>query len=661
MSLYKINSIQQLNYNNLNEAYIGKSANLEKAEKVLDKLRKRLIPLYSNCDFPKLLGKYTKSEELQIFRDCIKKEFGFTGFSLFLYYSLEPNAFTFCAHGFIDKLVPLTRSLQKKDKRLIFNKEDNIGIVTFISSSMIFNKSFTTKELMGIILHEIGHNFEVSILNMTTPIRFVQLVDRIIEDIRRNSSIINITSNIFFNSSLFQKFLNFIDNKFTKNNSAISEIMFSIFVTYIMFFNSVVRLLPGGILNPKDIILHIFNLITGNTSEKLADTFAVYYGYGPELTSGLNKMNGIMKIYSITYSQFSPTEILADLIKESSNIPIFGNMLGLYDFFIFEYFGLTDVHLPADSRTKNIINVLQKEFDDPQLDKATRNQVKKDLQKLNQQFKELSKVEIPNDKRTEYEKTKAICVGIKHSILTNKYSDILDIIIQNTYGGIKSIKKGIDKVLQSSNEQSILTCYGNQLTLTEALEQDKLFEYTVSACYGNEISFDDIYKYRKEYDYIGKQIMMEAETTVINHDSQPGNQTSQTNTQNFEEYLKTTKSNGEDFNTTKQSLQAAVDRMRKLESEKARATAEDKGKIAVMINQLKQAIAFMKRQMLGAKDKVADWWGNKEKGYNNAKRNYETIQKTNNSSTVANTQSKPSPQGSVSTTQSQPNDGNVKA
>ena len=189
------------------EAYFGKTKNLLEAEKIIksivkkfkvpfDKIGKRMIDA----------AELNKSSENKKLQELFKKEFGFGEMYIHWDGSETVNAFSF-SRGII-KLIDsdMPKLPVKQSDGGYYDSGHNYLCVVNLYSGLI-DAGLTAEEIMAIILHEIGHNFQCTpITNMTTftdivwiPINLfktVQYFSQFIEAIQDMVGLIGIGSSL---------------------------------------------------------------------------------------------------------------------------------------------------------------------------------------------------------------------------------------------------------------------------------------------------------------------------------------------------------------------------------------------------------------------------------------------------------------------------------
>ena len=182
----------------------------------------------------------------------------------------------------------------------------------------------------------------------------------------------------------------------------------------------------------------------------------------------------------------------------------------------------------------------------------------------------------------------------------------------------------------SSNDVLVETYNGNTFfSVLEAIEAGKAKEYFISTVYGNNLTFDELYQYNRDWDRAGAIVEAEQTSGVAQGNQEPV-QTTQTSEKkeepiSIEQQLENKLANEPDFETIRDTyekyrkeLQDTVDKMN-------RASAEEKGKFAVIVQQLKQGLRFIKEYMVRFANKAREQFSNKPKGYYQTLSNMDSI------------------------------------
>lgn len=268
-------------YDVYNEAYFGVSETLSEIEDLLDELIKAIK------ENP--LADYTNSELNFNIQKLLKKQFGFK--EVYITWKRKPFV-GFCSFCSADIGV-LHKDIVEIDKKRGYYDKSHSHVCFIICNQRIVNKiGLTSKELLSIILHEIGHNFDSS------PYMFFTILSGILKPILASKTIKGITTAVTLSNS-GKDMMNTIDSmvekivdsfSFTKS---IASYMYNIFSFLSRCVETIVSI-PGFLISPfLTIISPITHLLTSPSrkSEQFADNFVSTYGYSPHLVSSLAKVS----------------------------------------------------------------------------------------------------------------------------------------------------------------------------------------------------------------------------------------------------------------------------------------------------------------------------------------------------------------------------------
>lgn len=187
-------------------------------------------------------------------------------------------------------------NVDKHHKAIKFTEASNYVMRMFISPTIFYDYgkySLTSGEILAIILHEIGHNFEVGpvrritvdVLNLVTEPDIVNYL----VSMATTDAIIQLTEIVDVNIPDYLKIaLTNMYNMFGVLLSPLSNVM----SVYTMVNNLImISLYLGSLL--ATLPIQIIKAALRYDSEKYSDTFATAYGYGAELPSALFKLSHV--------------------------------------------------------------------------------------------------------------------------------------------------------------------------------------------------------------------------------------------------------------------------------------------------------------------------------------------------------------------------------
>lgn len=377
-------------YRVLNEIYFGKQPELLEMEKQIGKIRKKF-------EYKKLFRNYNSCQETQDFNRMVENFFGFKTFSLLIDPNMTDfNAYTIPVSYRVDGKLSKNAAIATK-KGFRYKPEDKFCTVVCIYSGLMMDDRFTDGELLAFILHEIGHNFQTALTDnggmmdivyktlyvLQFPFMVIYSVFMGVQGFRQLALGSNALANKIYEAynkackedKFFASAVQTLQNIGATINLGINSI--SHIMIYVQMLFNPIGVMVGNLLGSLRYILQNFSIANilfkpqKYKDEKIADNFAAMYGYGPELTTALGKME-----------TGAPNAI--DEFVQSS--PIFGK---LYDLILMPtrvLLYLFDEHPEYPARIKNELNMLEDDLERTDLDPKLRKQLQSDVKKIKSQY-----------------------------------------------------------------------------------------------------------------------------------------------------------------------------------------------------------------------------------------------------------------------------------
>lgn len=362
----------------INEVYIGKTKDILRAEELLGVFREKYMGKYY------LNTRVNSDKELLKFNRLIEDVFGFGCFTLQIHNVPQANAFTMPIDYRHDYLI---NEVITDENGFRFIKDADYSCICGIYSGVIFNPEYTDSEVFALILHEIGHNFNSAInepagvmmrmystmayaLNLYTAylgnipgaIELVRNsnqwrtpVDKAIRNMREKGKLPIILIDVLNQ-------INDLKNSGLMVIDALLRIGSLGSLTLLSALTSVMRA-----LNPVNSILIFSRVKTMTSSELSADNFATIYGYGPELSSALNKIS--------TSSKANPNFI----IKTFDKVPVVSQLMHTIEIPAYMFASIFDEHPQEIHRVKDQIRLLQREIEKEDLDPKMKKVIQSDM------------------------------------------------------------------------------------------------------------------------------------------------------------------------------------------------------------------------------------------------------------------------------------------
>ena len=138
----------------MQEAYYGKLPEFEQMEKLFDVVIAKAKKEGQKCN-PNKYPEMKKIEKL------FCKLFGFKKSIIYWEPYNMANAYTYSINTFLIFANKKEKMIEKQ-KNGFYDTTHSIVLTVYLSVGLILTENMTPRELIGVILHEIGHNFDLS-------------------------------------------------------------------------------------------------------------------------------------------------------------------------------------------------------------------------------------------------------------------------------------------------------------------------------------------------------------------------------------------------------------------------------------------------------------------------------------------------------------------
>lgn len=374
----------------LMEKYIGTSKNLQLCEiqikKIIDKLNKE------DYDSFKARERISPSDENKTLEKLLTKEFDVKNISITWDLSKHMDAHTIVtAFPILDDAKNLENYKMKGR-----HSNPNLNVYITISAGMIKTYKLTEREILAILLHEIGHNLDATLLRLylflpiiiTSPpvILIIPAITYLYAEIEK-------LSEKLYSVPVLNKLNTIIDNiGHFINDTGFSEIQ-NIINTFRHFLNGGSVALPG------------LSNVLGYGREVSADSFAQTYGYGPELATGLEKLYLRKTTFDKAVAKVPLLRTMLQLQRLS--IMLLVRMLGL------------GVHPDFQTRYVRVLNKCKRDAQDKSLDPKLRKSLENEIAALEKGYAALL--------NSESEKKNNYVMYIYRKVVDKMFSGKLDI------------------------------------------------------------------------------------------------------------------------------------------------------------------------------------------------------------------------------------------
>lgn len=391
----------------IDEVYFGKTPELLAIEKQLSVFRNKHMGSY-------VINPGVNSDpDLIKFDRMMEDYFGFGCFTMKIVNEPVVNGFTYPLDYKFD-VSRTSRDLIATKKGFKYKKEYDYSILMCSYSGVMFNDTFIDGEVMAMILHEVGHNFN-SALNskqacMTDLFITLAAISDILLLLKGN---IKAGKELVTNTNAYRSYVDKLGRKWREDGVFYTRIYdtikdtLSIMRTLDITFSDFIRVITGGtgtlilgllktlqkgirmVLNPLSLVF----APTNYRNERVADNFATMYGYGPEETSLMTKLNG------------EEVESPRVIMNAVNRIPVISTLIHLTEFPANLLFSILDEHPTEMARCLDQLELLKREVQKDDLDPKMKKVILSDIKACEQQLAKLT------DTRR----------GIKDPYLVNKY------------------------------------------------------------------------------------------------------------------------------------------------------------------------------------------------------------------------------------------------
>ena len=364
----------------LNEVYFGRPEHLTKSYNALVRFRRKYAT--DRKIFTASVGCESDPDFIE-FRDELAKEFNIYSLSLLITYEDMVNMMTL--NVFFREPDP-KKAIKVTNKGYKFTDSAQVGIILIMPTGLLLNNSYTDEEIFGVVLHEIGHNFQdyisgnmYCLKNVTNTLlvlsEVMSLLSGNVGAVIKDIFTVGVLSNQVV-ANLSKIFNNALDNK------AVQQ-----FYSLIMFLGSI----PKNVLNmiqsilPLEIIMAISKVLSfgglfhlpfdayNYGGEQIADKFASYYGFGAELSTGLLKIDSNERWTGLGY-----------YIRK---VPIVGHFYGVIAFPFTLISDILECHPGSGSRVIGILDSLENDLNDNAIDPKMKKEVRLELERARRNVK----------------------------------------------------------------------------------------------------------------------------------------------------------------------------------------------------------------------------------------------------------------------------------
>lgn len=341
------------------EGYVGKTANLVKIEELFNDI---IADVYRTAGegasamdriYTARKMNINKDPRIEKIRQLYAKEFNFAKFDMTVASTKDPNAYTYVMSKFTRTSISKLPELPTKHGEKYIDKSKQYVCYVFLYSSLFAN--LTGGEITAIILHEIGHNFDMATkswfgdwlgqLITEESADFEEWKDKMIPRIVKDTK-----------KDLADEAKEYEND----TEEPVWERRFDTIFKYIPL-GKIIMTAFCAVMAPLTWLNAKFDAGSHRAlgAEVYSDSFATAYGYGAEISSGL------MKFEDADWGSGA----------SSTKAGTVSYLLGTFPFILMSYM---DPHPTTQSRITRQMNDLKKLMDDPNTPPTTKKLVERD-------------------------------------------------------------------------------------------------------------------------------------------------------------------------------------------------------------------------------------------------------------------------------------------
>lgn len=384
----------------LNEVYFGYTPGIARVFEAFQDFRRKYVTdrkffMYNiDADRDPLLKKFVQE---------VEREFGIYSFSFVIENTDEPNMMT---------MPVMFRSTDPKKTVIVtksgykFKPEAKMSVICIAKTGLLFNSSFTDREMFSVFLHEMGHNFSRYINGYVgTPymvLDCMRALFSVFDVINLANGRLSVPWNlisILTQNQVSSRMISKIYNKTTLEEQNAVYSYFNYIRGVILTFKDAISTVPYLLLIPiasliagfQRLIMSLLSIDlpfhgTQYIDERTADNFPAYYGFGADAVTAEQKMGENHKLYT-------------GALWVAFNTPILGHIFNLSMIPAELVLRMSDVHPGRPERILGVISALEEDSNDPRLSPKLRKELKQQLKEIRKQtdeyFAEESKIKNP--------------------------------------------------------------------------------------------------------------------------------------------------------------------------------------------------------------------------------------------------------------------------
>ena len=367
----------------LDERYFGETPAIKNLFNLFCKFRDK----YTNS-LIKMSGSINGDRDLQTFLDACANLWGFASCSMIIKNANVFQFSTFCVDSRLDVLSDKEELVEYGPNGIKFKEKYKIHLLTIGYTGLLMDSKYTNREVFGVFLHEVGHNFQSAMngklasfntINMIIKLYFLffQMMNDPVSGLQTAGSYIAASNTVIgIGSTAYRALVNTQVGRTLANAISIFDGMKDNIVYAFAFLLKPVTMPVqafASIMTGISQLLFATLFIKSYSDEQLADSFAADLGFGKDLISAFMKLE--------KFGQ--PLDII-------NRIPILNAIVDLWCLPFKLIINAFDEHPTTGARVKGTLDIMKSDlnngFVDPRMRKALEKDIK-DIEKTMADFK----------------------------------------------------------------------------------------------------------------------------------------------------------------------------------------------------------------------------------------------------------------------------------
>jgi len=366
----------------VNEVYFGESKELTEITEQIGKVRAKYK--YSS----KYFSKANTDPDLLKLNRMFEEFFGFETFCIVLEETTQYNAYTFPVSSALGAKTGKD-AIETTKHGFRFKKKCGLNLFMVVNAGVFFGNEFSDREVLAIMLHEIGHSFSASLHPTCTFASYVYKANNLAVLIMAPIHLlIGNSQAVFSSSNQLRGWANRTTKKIKEDNPEMNDMFHSLKGLSGIIMDAFTNIMVGSsiavtIFNPIGSFIssvyssavalikqpmRLFQTMFGYKDEQIADNFATLYGYGSDLSTALQKMEE--GGYGI------------GALKIAKQIPLIGHMYDLFSLPTNMLCSLMDPHPNTAGRMDSQLKYLKNEMKNQSMDPKMKKRVLEDIKKI---------------------------------------------------------------------------------------------------------------------------------------------------------------------------------------------------------------------------------------------------------------------------------------